>query len=129
MLGELGGQDEYSLVSTVMPMISADRASMLPSYQCAKGMVRDNFCMIQVAALKEGRIKKPVVSWVSGTCAKLFKSEVQFGHAGAKSGGQLESAQACHYPLHLVYMHAGDGCDVNISIYSCQWNGIFQRWL
>jgi hypothetical protein len=47
----------------------------------------------QVTALKEGRIKKPVVAWVSGTCAKLFKSEVQFGHAGAKSGGQLESAQ------------------------------------
>ena len=45
-------------------------------------------------ALKEGRIKKPVVAWVSGTCAKLFKSEVQFGHAGAKSGGQAESAQA-----------------------------------
>ncbi|CAK0786660.1 ATP-citrate synthase beta chain protein 1 [Coccomyxa viridis] len=60
VLGELGGQDEYSLVT----------------------------------ALKEGRIRKPVVAWVSGTCAKLFKSEVQFGHAGAKSGGQAESAQA-----------------------------------
>lgn len=46
-----------------------------------------------MAALKEGKIKKPVVAWVSGTCAKLFKSEVQFGHAGAKSGGQAESAQ------------------------------------
>ena len=47
-----------------------------------------------VDALKEGRITKPVVAWVSGTCATLFKSEVQFGHAGAKSGGQAESAQA-----------------------------------
>lgn len=37
---------------------------------------------------------KPVVAWVSGTCAKLFKSEVQFGHAGARSGGDTESAQA-----------------------------------
>ena len=45
-------------------------------------------------ALKQKRITKPVVAWVSGTCAKLFKSEVQFGHAGAKSGGQAESAQA-----------------------------------
>ncbi len=44
-------------------------------------------------ALKSGLIKKPVVAWVSGTCAKLFKSEVQFGHAGARSGGALESAQ------------------------------------
>ena len=50
--------------------------------------------VLQVDALRDGRIKKPVVAWVSGTCAKLFKSEVQFGHAGAKSGGQAESAQA-----------------------------------
>eukprot|EP00899_Mesostigma_viride_P016394 jgi/Mesvir1/24756/Mv22014-RA.1 len=47
-----------------------------------------------VAALKSGVIKKPVIAWVSGTCARLFKSEVQFGHAGAKSGGDEESAQA-----------------------------------
>ena len=47
VLGELGGQDEYSLVE----------------------------------ALKEGKVNKPVVAWVSGTCARLFKSEVQFGHA------------------------------------------------
>jgi len=47
-----------------------------------------------VDALKQGKITKPVVAWVSGTCAKLFKSEVQFGHAGAKSGGDAESAQA-----------------------------------
>ncbi|KAK9803247.1 hypothetical protein WJX73_009672 [Symbiochloris irregularis] len=60
VLGELGGQDEYSLVD----------------------------------ALKSGQVTKPVVAWVSGTCAQLFKSEVQFGHAGAKSGGESESAQA-----------------------------------
>ena len=60
VLGEIGGKDEYSLVS----------------------------------ALKEKKITKPVVAWVSGTCAKLFTSEVQFGHAGAKSGGDEESAQA-----------------------------------
>lgn len=46
-----------------------------------------------VDALNSGQINKPVVAWVSGTCAKLFKSEVQFGHAGAKSGGASESAQ------------------------------------
>jgi hypothetical protein len=46
-----------------------------------------------VEALKAKKITKPVVAWVSGTCATLFKSEVQFGHAGAKSGGAQESAQ------------------------------------
>lgn len=60
VLGELGGEDEYSLVE----------------------------------ALKNKKVTKPVVAWVSGTCATLFKSEVQFGHAGAKSGGENESAQA-----------------------------------
>lgn len=47
-----------------------------------------------VEALKSGKITKPVVAWVSGTCAKMFPTEVQFGHAGAKSGSERESAQA-----------------------------------
>ena len=47
------------------------------------------------ATLMRLQVTKPVVAWVSGTCAKLFKSEVQFGHAGAKSGGDKESAQVC----------------------------------
>eukprot|EP01112_Ceratiomyxa_fruticulosa_P012777 TRINITY_DN3561_c0_g1_i2.p1 TRINITY_DN3561_c0_g1~~TRINITY_DN3561_c0_g1_i2.p1 ORF type:complete len:732 (-),score=144.82 TRINITY_DN3561_c0_g1_i2:8-2203(-) len=45
-------------------------------------------------ALKTGLIKKPLCAWVSGTVAKIFPSEVQFGHAGAKSGDQSESADA-----------------------------------
>ncbi|CAL8991124.1 unnamed protein product [Prunus brigantina] len=53
---------------------------------------RDEYSLVE--ALKQGKVSKPVVAWVSGTCARLFKSEVQFGHAGAKSGGELESAQA-----------------------------------
>jgi hypothetical protein len=45
-----------------------------------------------------GKVTKPVVAWVSGTCAKLFKSEVQFGHAGARSTGESDSAQvSCAY--------------------------------
>jgi len=53
VLGEIGGEDEYSLAE----------------------------------ALAAGRITKPVVAWVSGTCANLFGGDVQFGHAGARSGG------------------------------------------
>lgn len=45
-------------------------------------------------AIKEGKVKKPVVAWVTGTCAKIFPTEVQFGHAGAKSGKEEESADA-----------------------------------
>jgi len=46
-----------------------------------------------VEALQKKQVTKPVVAWVSGTCATMFKSEVQFGHAGAKSGGKMDSAQ------------------------------------
>ncbi|URD77743.1 nodal modulator [Musa troglodytarum] len=58
---------------------------------------RDEYSLVE--ALRDGKVHKPVVAWVSGTCARLFKSEVQFGHAGAKSGGELESAQAKNQAL------------------------------
>lgn len=45
-------------------------------------------------AIKEGRITKPVIAWCIGTCAKVFPSEVQFGHAGALAGGDMETADA-----------------------------------
>ncbi len=47
-----------------------------------------------VEALKSGKIRKPLVAWVTGTCAKVFPTEVQFGHAGARAGGELETADA-----------------------------------
>ncbi len=47
-----------------------------------------------VDALKAGKIKKPIVAWVTGTCAKVFPTEVQFGHAGARAGAEKETADA-----------------------------------
>ena len=45
-------------------------------------------------ALKSKKITKPLVIWVTGTCTKAFKTEVQFGHAGAKAGCEEETADA-----------------------------------
>lgn len=59
-LGELGGEDEYRIIS----------------------------------ALKSGKITKPLVAWVTGTCAPVLPASVQFGHAGAKADTQKETAQA-----------------------------------
>lgn len=54
-------------------------------------------------ALRSGKITKPVVAWVSGTCARFFNSEtVQFGHASAKSGGEDESAEAKNEALRAA---------------------------
>ena len=45
-------------------------------------------------ALRNKKITKPLVIWVTGTCSKAFKTEVQFGHAGAKAGCDVETADA-----------------------------------
>jgi len=45
-----------------------------------------------IEAVKKGIITKPIVAWAIGTCASMFKTEVQFGHAGASANSQLETA-------------------------------------
>merc|ERR1719453_2962729 len=47
-----------------------------------------------IAAVKDGRLTKPIVAWCVGTCAAAFGEEMQFGHAGAQSRGQQETAKA-----------------------------------
>lgn len=47
-----------------------------------------------VEAVRNGTIKKPVVAWAIGTCAKMFTTDVQFGHAGALANSDLETADA-----------------------------------
>lgn len=47
-----------------------------------------------IKAKENGLITKPVVAWCIGTCAKLFGSDVQFGHAGASANANAETAVA-----------------------------------
>lgn len=47
-----------------------------------------------IEAVKNGQIKKPIVAWAVGTCAKMFTTEVQFGHAGSMANSNLETADA-----------------------------------
>lgn len=53
-------------------------------------------------ALKTKKITKPIVIWVTGTCSKAFKTEVQFGHAGAKAGSEVETADAKNAALRAA---------------------------
>jgi ATP citrate (pro-S)-lyase len=55
-----------------------------------------------VDALKKKKITKPLVMWVTGTCSKAFKTEVQFGHAGAKAGSDSETADAKNTALKVA---------------------------
>lgn len=47
-----------------------------------------------IQAVNEGKIKKPIVAWAIGTCAKMFTTEVQFGHAGSLANSDMETADA-----------------------------------
>ena len=47
-----------------------------------------------IEAIKDGKIKKPVIAWCIGTIAKHFSSGVQFGHAGASANADAETAAA-----------------------------------
>jgi len=45
-------------------------------------------------AIKAKRITKPLIAWCIGTCASMFTSEVQFGHAGSHADSDRETAVA-----------------------------------
>ena len=47
-----------------------------------------------IEAVKAGKIKKPIIAWAIGTCAKMFATEVQFGHAGSLANSDMETADA-----------------------------------
>ncbi|KAI6042003.1 ATP citrate lyase [Pisolithus marmoratus] len=47
-----------------------------------------------IDAVKRGEIKKPIIAWAIGTCAKMFTTEVQFGHAGSMANSDSETADA-----------------------------------
>ncbi|MBP7061731.1 hypothetical protein KA037_05275 [Patescibacteria group bacterium] len=42
--------------------------------------------------IKAKKIKKPLVARAAGTAAEKIKSDVQFGHAGAKANAERETA-------------------------------------
>ncbi|SHO77379.1 Similar to S.cerevisiae protein LSC1 (Alpha subunit of succinyl-CoA ligase) [Malassezia sympodialis ATCC 42132] len=47
-----------------------------------------------IEAVQQGRITKPIVAWAIGTCASMFTTEVQFGHAGSMANSEAETANA-----------------------------------
>ncbi len=47
-----------------------------------------------ICAVKEGKIKKPIIGWCIGTVAENFNEGVQFGHAGASANSAKETANA-----------------------------------
>ena len=55
-----------------------------------------------VDAVKDGSLTKPLVMWCIGTAASLLPSGLQFGHAGAMAGSEMETASAKNKALAEV---------------------------
>lgn len=64
-----------------------------------------------VAAMQDGRITKPMVAWCIGTCAGMFSSEVQFGHAGACANAERETAVYKNKALQEAGAHVPSNFD------------------
>lgn len=58
-----------------------------------------------IDAVKSGRISKPLIAWCIGTCASMFTSEVQFGHAGACAHSDRETAVAKNRTMREAGIH------------------------
>ena len=58
-----------------------------------------------IEAVKSGKITKPIVAWAIGTCASMFKTDVQFGHAGSFANSQLETAAAKNAAMKAAGIH------------------------
>ncbi|KAI9705437.1 MAG: citrate synthase [Candelina mexicana] len=61
-----------------------------------------------IEAVKSGKITKPIVAWAIGTCASMFKTEVQFGHAGSFANSQLETANTKNKSMKDAGFHVPD---------------------
>ena len=62
-------------------------------------------------AMSENRVTKPVVAWCIGTCAKMFTSDVQFGHAGSCANADAETAVAKNKALADAGAHVPKSFD------------------
>lgn len=62
-------------------------------------------------AVKDGTINKPIVAWCIGTCADMFTTDVQFGHAGASAGAEAETASAKNAALAAAGVHVPTSFD------------------
>ena len=62
-------------------------------------------------AVKSGKLTKPLVMWVTGTCAKVLPGQVQFGHAGAKANAANETADAKNQALREAGVIVPDSFD------------------
>ena len=68
-------------------------------------------CWRCLQAKRDGILTKPLIAWCIGTCARMFKSEVQCGHAGSCANAERETATAKNEALRAVGVHVPTSFD------------------
>jgi len=91
--GHAVGGDKYPGSTMVQHLLRMDKNPDIKMLVCLGEVGGEEEYEI-VEAVRAGRITKPLVIWVTGTCSGVFSSEVQFGHAGARAGSERETAKA-----------------------------------
>jgi ATP citrate (pro-S)-lyase len=79
-----------------------------------------------IEAVKSGQITKPIVAWAIGTCASMFKTEVQFGHAGAFANSHLETAAYKNQSMKEAGFHVPDTFEDLPSVLKSVYDGLVQ---
>lgn len=78
-------------------------------------------------AVKEGKITKPVVAWCIGTCGTMFKTDVQFGHAGSFANSDMETAEAKNRALKAAGVHVPDSFEALPKILGSVFNDLVNK--
>ena len=87
------GGDRYPGSNMLEHILRYERNPAIKMIACLGELGGEDEYMI-IQALKEKKITKPLVAWVTGTCSPYLPASVQFGHAGAKANSEKETAQA-----------------------------------
>lgn len=80
-----------------------------------------------IEAVKSGKIKKPIVAWVIGTCTKMFTMEVLFGHAGSMANSAMETADAKGVAMKAAGIIVPETFEVLLDVLRETYDGLVSR--
>ncbi|KZT29403.1 citrate synthase [Neolentinus lepideus HHB14362 ss-1] len=98
LLSEVGGIEENRVIEVVKKGV-IKKLIIAWAIGTEVGGIEENRV---IEVVKKGVIKKLIIAWVIGTCAKMFVTEVQFGHAGSLTNSELETADMKNRAMHAA---------------------------
>ncbi|KAI4454679.1 atp-citrate synthase [Holotrichia oblita] len=78
-------------------------------------------------AIQQKIITKPLIAWCIGTCAGMFTSEVQFGHAGSCANSDKETAAAKNEALKAAGAFVPDSFDALGDVIQSVYNNLVKQ--